>query len=244
MSRVFQALERAEGPRGRRSPALEDPRKPGHRSGEREAADASGYERLASTILQAIAAAPFKTMMVVAPERGEGTSTVAAGLARTLAGRIRVVLMDADFRSPALADWFHLEDTPGLADVLAGRAQIGAVAAETDVADLRVVPAGSVADDSTRLLSSARLSDVVQELVVSSDLVILDVPPVLPYADALSIASRVERVVLVTCAERTQRDDLERAKDELEKSGAVILGVVLNRKPSHAPPWIQRYLNL
>jgi capsular exopolysaccharide synthesis family protein len=206
--------------------------------------DSGDYERLASAILQAMAGAPFKTMMVVAPERGEGTSTVATGLARTLGTRIRVVLVDGDFRSPSLAGRFDLDDAAGLADVLAGRALVAAVAAETDVANLRVVAAGGVADDSIRLLSSPRLSGVVQELAADSDLVILDVPPVLRYADSLSIASRVERVVLVTCAERTQRGDLERAKDELEKSGAVILGVVLNRKPSHAPPWIQRYLNL
>ncbi len=73
---------------------------------------------------------------------------------------------------------------------------------------------------------------------------ILDAPPVMPYADALTLASKVDRVVLVTHAEHTQRGHLERAKDELDKSGAAILGVVLNRKASHAPPWLQRRLNL
>jgi Mrp family chromosome partitioning ATPase len=67
---------------------------------------------------------------------------------------------------------------------------------------------------------------------------------VLPYADALTLASKVDRVILVTQADRTQRGHLERAKSELENAGGTILGVVLNRKASHAPPWLQRRLNL
>ena len=183
-------------------------------------------------------------MMLASPQHGEGTSTVAAGLARILAGRLRVLLVDANFRSPALGDFLHSEASAGLVDVLAGRVELERVITETSVPDLRLVAAGAVDAESPRLLRTARLPAIMDQLAAAADVVILDAPPIMPYADALTLASKVERVVIVTHAEHTQRGHLERAKDELDKSGAAILGVVLNRKASHTPPWLQRRLNL
>jgi non-specific protein-tyrosine kinase len=184
--------------------------------------------------------------MVASADHGEGTSTVALNLAVTLASRsgLSVVLAEANFRSPAPSRLAGVEAGPGLSEVLAGAAPIEAAIAGTDVAGLRIVPAGDPAEDAPRLLDSPRLGAVIAALAAQSDLVILDGPPVLPYADALSLASKVDRVILVTQAGRTQRGRLEQATGELTNSGASILGVVLNRKATHAPPWLQRYLNL
>lgn len=84
---------------------------------------------------------------------------------------------------------------------------------------------------------------LLAQVAATADLVVVDAPPVMPYADALTLASKVERVVLVTHAEHTQRGHLEQAKGELDKSGAAFLGVVLNRIATHAPSWLQRRLN-
>jgi capsular exopolysaccharide synthesis family protein len=243
MSRVFQALERVESEREPRAAEILHAPDVRDRHDRRAPADLGEYERLAGTILHARAVAPFKTMMLVAPDHGEGTSTVAAGLARVLAGHVRTLLVDANLRNPALSAPRPREVAAGLSEVLAGHCAAESVIEETDVACLRFVRAGAGTDESVRLLVSPRLSAVMREFSDATDIVILDAPPVLPYADALTMASKVDRVVLVTCADRTQRGHLERAKDELEKSGATILGVVLNRKASHAPPWIQPYLN-
>jgi capsular exopolysaccharide synthesis family protein len=184
-------------------------------------------------------------MMIASPHHGEGTSTVAVGLARILAGRVRVLLVDANFRSPALTDLL-LDAAPGagLVEALAGPADVETIITETDAPGLRLVAAGAVDSESPRLLQSSRLATLLSQLGATADMVILDAPPVMPYADALTLASRVDRVVLVTHAEHTQRGHLERVKEELDKSGAVILGVVLNRTASHAPSWLQRRLNL
>ena len=164
---------------------------------------------------------------------------------RILARGLRVLLVDANFRSPGLADLLVGEEPrAGLAEALAGSADVEAIIAESRVPGLRVVTAGAVDSESPRLLQTSRLASLMSRLAESADVVILDAPPVMPYADALALASRVDRVVLVTQAEHTQRGHLERAKEELDKSGAAILGVVLNRTASHAPSWLQRRLNL
>jgi len=249
MSKVYQALERAEGQRGQamsRPPAvLADPRA-ANGNGHRGPSDAGEYERLGSRILHALAAAPFKTVMIASPDHGEGTTTVAEGLALALAerGRLNVLLVDANFRSPALGEMFHAEPVAGLSEALAGEAAIDGVIAETGTPNLRFIPAGGMLDGPARLLDTPRLPTLLGDLGEKSDVVIFDAAPILPYADTLTLSSKVDRVILVTQAERTQRGHLERAKDELEKSGATILGVVLNRKASHAPPWLQRRFNL
>ena len=245
MSRVFQALERTEGLRRRKTSAILDAPQQDNRSRHPSPSDTGEFERLAGAILQARSAAPFTTMMIASPHHGEGTSTVAVGLARILAGRLRVLLVDANFRSPGLTDLLlEAEPRAGLAEALAGAADVETIIAETNVPGLRLVAAGAVDSESPRLLQTSRLAPLMSRLAETADLVILDAPPVMPYADALTLASRVERVVLVTQAEHTQRGHLERAKEELDKSGTAILGVVLNRTASHAPSWLQRRLNL
>ncbi len=243
MSKIYQALEGVE--RGRAATVVERASAAGGLS-DHPLSDAVEYERLASRIVHARSSAPFKTLMVASPDHGEGTSTVAVGLALTLAQRsgLRVLLVDANFRSPALAKRLHVEAAGGFAGALAGQASLDGRLAETDTPNLALVPAGLAAAGSARLLSGPRFAVLLDELAAMGDLIIFDAPPVLPYADALTLASKVDRVILVTQTDRTQRGHLERAKDELDKAGATILGVVLNRKTSHAPPWLQRRFNL
>jgi receptor protein-tyrosine kinase len=247
MSRVFQALERTEELRRRKTSAIPEAPQQDNRSGPPSPSDTGEFERLASTILQARTAAPFTTMMITSPHHGEGTSTVAVGVARILAGRLRVLLVDANFRSPGLTVTDLLlaaQPGAGLVEALAGQADVETIITESGVPGLRLVTAGAVDSESPRLLQTSRLAPLMSQLAETTDMVILDAPPVMPYADALTLASRVERVVLVTQAEHTQRGHLERAKEELDQSGTAMLGVVLNRTASHAPSWLQRRLNL
>jgi len=246
MSRVFQALERTEELRRRQvAPVLGAAPRNGSATKPPSAVDAGEFERLAGAVLQARTTTPFATMLVACPHHGEGTSTVAVGLGMTLAGHLRVLLVDANFRSPSLADML-LEAQPqrGLVEMLSSEPDAEVAVVETSVPGLRLVAAGEVDSGSPRLLQTARFQRLMSLFADASDLVIVDAPPIMPYADTLTLASKVERVVLVTHAEHTQRGHLEQAKEELDKSGAAILGVVLNRKASHAPPWLQRRLNL
>jgi non-specific protein-tyrosine kinase len=233
--------------RRRKTSAIPEAPQQDNRSGPSTPSDPGEFGRLASAILQARTAKPFTTMMITSPHHGEGTSTVAVGLAEVLAGRLRVLLVDANFRSPGLTVTdLLLEAQPGagLVEALADGADVQTIIMQTDVPGLRLVAAGAVDSESPRLLQTSRLAALMSQLAETADVVILDGPPVMPYADALTLASRVERVILVTHAEHTQRGHLEQAKEELDKSGAAMLGVVLNRTASHAPSWLQPRLNL
>src|SRR5262249_33537610 len=247
MSKIYRARERVERHGGGGGAAvLSPPEPPADSSSRHTAPDTPEYERLATAIAHAKVAATFKSIMVASPAHGEGTSTVAAGLALSLArrGEQVVVLVEANFRSPVLGAMLHVEPSAGLAEVLAGQVSLGEAVVPTAAPGVRLLAAGAPTVSSARLLESTRFTAVLEDLGSTADVIVVDAPPVLPYADALTVASRVDRVVVVTQADRTQRGHLERSKEELEKSGATILGVVLNRKSSHAPPWITRRFNL
>jgi capsular exopolysaccharide synthesis family protein len=203
------------------------------------------YERLAARISHARAEASFKTMMVTSPAHGEGTSTVCVNLALTLADRgLNVLLVDANLRRPGLHAVFHLSQTEGLTDLIAEEAALAESVRDTDHAQLRLVTAGRPAASPPALFETDRFARLLDELRNKFDLTIVDAPPVLEYADALALASKVERVIVVVQSEETQLDHLERAKDELEKNGGAVLGIVLNRKRSYGPLRLQQYVNL
>lgn len=249
MSKVYQALEQAErrwragrpGP-----PALTSAPPPGgdaHRHSD--PASLREYERLAARIAHARAEASFKTLMVTSPAHGEGASTVSVNLALTLADRgLNVLLVDANLRRPGLHGVFHLSQEEGLTELIAEEAALAESVKETDHAQLHLVTAGRPATSPAALFATDRFARLLDEFRNKFDLTIVDAPPVLEYADALALASKVERVIVVVRSEETQLDHLERAKDELEKNGAAVLGIVLNRKRSYGPLRLQQYVNL
>ena len=74
------------------------------------------------------------------------------------------------------------------------------------------------------------------------DFIVIDGPPINSYADASILATKVDGVILVVEADRTPVSDAEMAKRQLDKVGARILGVVLNRRRSYIPAFLESIL--
>ena len=169
MSRVFQALERTEGLRRRKTSAILDAPQQDRRRGRPSPSDTSEFERLARRD------SPSQNRRTVhdhddrfAASSVKGTSTVAVGLARILAGRLRVLLVDTNFRSPGLTDLLlDAEPRAGLVEALAGSADLETTIMETGVPGLRLVAAGAIDGESPRLLQTSRLAPLMSQLAVT-----------------------------------------------------------------------------
>jgi Mrp family chromosome partitioning ATPase/capsular polysaccharide biosynthesis protein len=98
----------------------------------------------------------------------------------------------------------------------------------THVKNLRLLTSGPLPPNPAELLSSPRLANCLQHLMLEADLVVLDSPPVLAVSDPLSLASRVDATVLIVDSQKTRSEALKRAADGLTRSGTRILGAVLN----------------
>jgi Mrp family chromosome partitioning ATPase len=175
-----------------------------------------------------------RTVMFLAAQGGEGTSTVAAQFAQSLAGeeRLRVLLADAHARRPA----YGPDGSP--AEVRPVRAtRHGPASAWARGPDLMPFSEGSF---EARTVTPDSLRESLDAVASGYDWIIIDGPPVLESPDAATLGAVADGVVVVVQAGRTKRPVLTRTVDLLNRSGGRVLGVVLNRRRLEIPEFIYR----
>jgi capsular exopolysaccharide synthesis family protein len=171
-----------------------------------------------------------KTLAVGSARKGTGSSTMAANLAIAFAqlGE-RTLLLDANFRRPAQHALFGISADAGLTEVLLGRCNVEkAVVSIAQLNGLAVLCAGPLPPNPHELLSSRALQyllDLAREIF---DVVIIDSPPVLEYADAQMIAARAGGYLLVTRRHKSRMAEVEAAQQRLAPSNATIVGAIVN----------------
>lgn len=161
--------------------------------------------------------------------KGEGKSVTAANVAACLAEQpgARVCLVDVDFRRPALARLFGLEDRPGAAELLQDKASLKQVLRPTVVPGLDLLPAGEEPRNPAELLGSERFANLLAELKRRYTWILVDTPPVHPFTDACVLAPRCNGVILVVRMEETARELVQRAMQSVQRAGGRILGSFL-----------------
>lgn len=204
----------------------------GDAGGEDEAGRA--FADLARGLLGLPVPCPVRTLVVTSADAGDGKSSVAAPLARALAATgERVLLVDADLRRPRQHEVFETGLSPGLTDVLDGRADLDACLVPcSGRPTLALLPAGAVSACSTELVGTHRMSALLTHWAAQGYLVVIDAPPLLPVIDGAVLARMAQGALLVTRARRTSREHLAEAAELLRTSGAGLLGVVVNAVPS------------
>ena len=170
-----------------------------------------------------------KTLAVVSARDNEGRSTLAANLAIVFAqfGE-RTLLIDANVRQSSQHRLFGLPQDTGLSSLLDGHGSFKEAPTKIEPFDnLFVLPAGPTPDDPQELLGRASFAKVIEVAPFAFDVVIVDTPPVLDYADTQTIAARAGACLLVTRRHRTRLTDVQKTKAKLQSTGAVLLGAVL-----------------
>lgn len=168
-------------------------------------------------------------LLVTSPNPSEGKSTTVANLAATFAeAGNRVVVLNCDLRQPRMEQYLRTDNGVGVSDVLAGgpkAPQLRDVVVDTEVAGVRLVPAGSLRMNPTELF--ARGHQILARSRELADIVIFDTPPLLRINDASELIPVVDEVVLVARAGRTTAESASRATELLRRLGAPLSGVVL-----------------
>jgi polysaccharide biosynthesis transport protein len=208
---------------------------------------AESYRLLAADLDLAQKVEPFKLVMVTSALAGEGKSSIATNLASFLAmaGK-RVLLVDADLRSPALEQHFELEKRPEPASAFTkawAESQVYLEGQLTDISNLHVLTAEVFSTNFMGLLSSPHGNQFLEHLQEAPfDYVIFDTPPLLPAADTQILASYVQAIMLVVDPSKTPRKLLLRVRRLLDKMRTPVVGVVINKSrwPEHGE--IRRYM--
>src|SRR6266446_1728280 len=170
-----------------------------------------------------------RVLAIVSPGPGEGRSYVAANLAVAFSqlGE-RALLIDADLRTPRQHRIFNVPDRIGLAAVLSGRADRGAVVPVSEFGSLSLLPAGACPPNPQELLLRPSFTALLDELRIDFDVILFDTPPAKLYADAQSLAFRAGSVMLLARKDHTRLADTTSVIQGLSDTGARIVGTVLN----------------
>jgi len=210
------------------------------RSGVGYEALAEGFRRLRSLLpaisIAATTGARGRSMLLTASNPDEGTTAIACGLAIAMAETgSRVVLVDANLRTPGVGRYLSMDTSHGLADVLAGTAVVSDVLQDSLDGRLTVLPSGQQLADPGEILASPALGATVRDLTERFDVVLVDAPSLHVVADATVLSKVTDSALLVVRAGRTRTADVLRSTDLLERVGAQLAGAVLNALPRKLP---------
>jgi capsular exopolysaccharide synthesis family protein len=200
------------------------------------------YRRLAAVLHHAQRDKRVRSVMIASAVQGEGKTLTATNLALTLSESYqrRVLLIDADLRSPSIHTMFNLPNTVGLADSLAQRVD-GRLPVQAVSSHLWVLTAGRPSPDPMGVLVSDAMKQLLTEAMLTFDFVVVDTPPVAILSDANLLAGMLDSAVLVVGARSTGFPMAQRAIESIGASK--ILGVVLNRVEPEELSAGYQYLN-
>ncbi len=190
---------------------------------------AEAYRAVRTALYFSTRSQGHKVIQVTSPSPGDGKSTTAANLALSIAdsGK-RVVLVDGDFRRSVIHKLLSLENTVGLSQAIAGKAEPHSAILPTAVENLWAIPAGPRPSNPAELLTSARFKELIDVLREQYDYVVIDSPPVLAVTDPSVIAPWVDAVLVVLRLTKNARAAARQATETLTSLGAKILGIVVN----------------
>lgn len=259
MSKMFDALRRAEAARKRRlsqSPA--EPEKP-------TIVPSPALEPLSPSVIQLdgipegflrelgilknalesiLGKSGKQTLMFVSSTQGEGTSTIVTNFARLLSMQTqeKALLIEMNARRPSLHWRLGLQSNLGVAHFLDGRAKLDAVIQSTTYGSFDVIHVGESDPVKIQVHLDRMFPTLIQAVHQKYKTVLIDAPPVIGSPETPPLSAHVDGVVVVVHCGKTKREVVQRALGMIGQFDGRVLGVVLNRKKYYIPDFIYRRL--
>lgn len=202
-----------------------------------QAPELDAYRILRTQILQKTREGGGNTIMITSAVPGEGKTVTAINLSITLAREFQqtVLLMDCDLRNQAVHRYMGYESKGGVIDYLLNDRPMSELIVWPGVEKLTVVSGGRNMNESSELLGSQRMKELVEDLRTRypSRYVIFDMPAILDGADALAFAPLVDHIVLTVREGSTAIEEVKRSIELLPPGK--LLGMVMNRHTGSLP---------
>ena len=197
---------------------LNDPRSPA----------AESYRTLRTNIKFLSADQPLRTLTVTSagPEEGKSTTIANMGVSFAQTGK-RVLIVDTDMRKPTMHAVFDLPNVEGLTSVLAGDKPVSEVVQATPQENLQILTCGPIPPNPAELLESNRMTQLIQELRDTYDVVLFDAPPIIAVTDASVLASRLDGLILLLSINKVNRKAAKHALQLLANAKVKVWGMVV-----------------
>ncbi len=192
---------------------------------------ADAYKVLRTHVLQRMRANNWKTLGVTSPGEGNGKTLTAINLAISLACEVNqtILLVDLDLRRPSLGRYFFNTVSRGISDYLTDGTDLSELLINPGVERLVILPGNHAFTQSSEMLSSPKMTQLVQELKnrYSDRLTIFDLPPLFAGDDVIAFLPYLDAVMIVIEEGKTTKDELTRTYQLLGEKN--IIGTVLNK---------------
>lgn len=185
----------------------------------------------------------IRVVMLTSSMPNEGKSSVTFALARSLAetGQ-KTLLIDADIRKSVFVSRYQLEkDVSGLSQYLSGQKELEDVIYNTNIEGLDILFSGPYSPNPAELLEEVMFTRLIKWAKEAYDYVIIDTPPITNVIDAAIIAKECDGAAMVVESGAISYRMAQRVKQQLEKSGCRILGVVLNKVGNEHSGYYSKY---
>jgi capsular exopolysaccharide synthesis family protein len=170
-----------------------------------------------------------KKIVISSPNSVEGKSTTSVNLAVAIAQTgAKVLLMDCDLRKGTVHNFFELNSTPGVSDVLSKSVSEAEVTQNTKYDNLTVIQMGMIPPNPAELIGSTQMEEFIKQMENEYDYILFDTPPVNLVSDVFGLTRYADGVILVIKEQFTAHPDIIEAINKYELAQAHILGFVLN----------------
>ncbi|MCK4709331.1 MAG: polysaccharide biosynthesis tyrosine autokinase, partial [Gammaproteobacteria bacterium] len=185
---------------------------------------------LRTSIQFALMEADNNLVMITSPSPGVGKSFVSANFAYLMAdSEKKILLIDADMRKGHLNQYFNVEKSPGLSEILSGEFELSQVIhKDTLEKGLDMMATGIYPPNPSELLMSDAFKTLLDKLKGLYDLIIIDTPPVLAVTDAAIIGQYAATNFMVLRSGWHHLREVQVAFKRFEHNGVKIKGTIFN----------------
>ncbi|MDM5441375.1 CpsD/CapB family tyrosine-protein kinase [Bacillus hominis] len=192
---------------------------------------AEEYRAIRTNLQFAIGTDKTRTIIITSPGYGEGKTTTVANLAVSMAQRDeKVLVVDADLRTPELHAIFGMENKSGLTNVLEGKAALEKVVMQTEIKNVHILTSGPEINNPAEMLSLPSMQNLISKAIEQYDIILFDSPPLLEVIDANILASQCDGVLLVLSCYQTASEAVVEANRALDLTKGKLVGAILNKK--------------
>jgi Mrp family chromosome partitioning ATPase len=186
----------------------------------------------------------YRVIVFAGIDEGNGCSRICVETARILAANTSspVCIVDGNFRTPSLPDFFGVQNHCGLLNSLVEEGEVRKFAKQLKPSNLWLLSAGALLPESPSLLNSERSRLRFNELRSEFSYTLIDAPALNHYSDALALARNADGVVVVLHANSTRREAAVKSINSLREAQIEVVGAVLNRRTFPIPNFLYRRL--
>lgn len=190
------------------------------------------FRGIRTNILFSTADNEVQTIVFTSEKPAAGKSTISANVAITYAqAGYKTLLIDGDMRKPTQHYIFNTDNIDGFSNLIINKTDYNKAIHKTDIVNLDLLTSGPIPPNPSELIGSEKSLEVFEYLRNEYDFIIIDTPPVNTVTDAQLFSEIAKYVVYVVDVQKNDRNAIKKGKELIEKAGAKILGVVLNKAP-------------